>query len=62
MIESVPPALIITNVSLPGISGHDAMRMFKEHAPDVPVMMIAGLPDSPSHTRMANAGRIHGIP
>jgi DNA-binding response OmpR family regulator len=46
IIESDPPALIITNVSLPGISGHDAMRLYKRHSPDVPVLMISGLPDT----------------
>jgi DNA-binding response OmpR family regulator len=46
IIESDPPALIITNVSLPGISGHDAMRLYKRHSPEVPVLMISGLPDA----------------
>ena len=45
MIKDSPPALVITNVSLPGISGHDAMLMFKKSCPDVPVLMISGLPD-----------------
>jgi two-component system response regulator FlrC len=41
--ESV--ALIITNVNLPGMSGHDAMKLFKESCPGVPVLMVSGLPD-----------------
>jgi DNA-binding response OmpR family regulator len=46
IIKSTPPALIITNVNLPGITGHDAMRLFKQHCPTVPVLMMSGLPDS----------------
>jgi DNA-binding NtrC family response regulator len=45
IVHSEPPALIITNVALPGISGHDAMQLFKQHSPEVPVLMITGLPD-----------------
>jgi two-component system response regulator FlrC len=39
-------ALVITNVNLPGMSGHDAMRLFKQGCPGVPVLMVSGLPDS----------------
>jgi DNA-binding response OmpR family regulator len=45
IVKEAPPALIITNVALPGMSGHEAMRIFKRHAPGVPVLMIPGLPD-----------------
>ena len=44
--EKSHPALIITNVSLPGITGHDAMHLFKESCPGVPVLMVSGLPDA----------------
>jgi two-component system OmpR family response regulator len=46
LIKEAPPALIITNVALRGMSGYDAMRIFKQHAPGVPVLMIPGLPDA----------------
>lgn len=39
-------ALVITNVNLPGMSGHDAMKLFKRGCPGVPVLMVSGLPDS----------------
>ena len=45
IVTTVSPSLIITNVSLPGISGHEAMKLFKRHAPDIPVLMLSGLPD-----------------
>ncbi len=38
------PALVITNVFLPGITGHDAMRVIKAHCREVPVLMVSGLP------------------
>ena len=37
------PAL--TNVYLPGISGHEAIHLFIQHFPKVPVLMVSGLPD-----------------
>jgi DNA-binding NtrC family response regulator len=40
------PDLVLTNVFLPGITGHDAMKMLKESCPNIPVLMISGLPDS----------------
>ena len=45
IMKAEAPALIITHVSLPGITGHEAMKVFKENAPHVPVLMISGLPD-----------------
>jgi DNA-binding NtrC family response regulator len=45
IVKEAPPALIITNVALRGMSGHEAMQIFKQHAPRVPVLMIPGLPD-----------------
>ena len=46
ILRADPPALIITNVALPGISGHDAMLLFKQCSPDTPVLMVPGLPDT----------------
>jgi CheY-like chemotaxis protein len=46
IVKAGRPALIITNVSLPGITGHEAMKIFKLYAPDVPILMISGLPDA----------------
>ena len=45
IVKESPPALIITNVALHGMSGHEALKIFKQHAPGVPVLMIPGLPD-----------------
>jgi DNA-binding NtrC family response regulator len=45
LIKRSQPRLVITNVNLVGITGHDAMRMFREGCPDVPVLMVSGLPD-----------------
>jgi DNA-binding NtrC family response regulator len=39
------PDLLITNVFLPGSTGHDAMRVIKERCPGLRVLMISGLPD-----------------
>jgi DNA-binding NtrC family response regulator len=39
-------ALVITNINLPGMTGHDAMGLFKQVCPGIPVLMLSGLPDS----------------
>ena len=46
ILRTDAPALVITNVALPGITGHDAMRLFKQFSPDTPVLMIPGIPES----------------
>jgi len=46
IIKDRPPDLLVTNVYLPGVTGHEAMRLVKEMRPDLPVLMVSGLPDS----------------
>ena len=36
---------MITNVYLQGITGHEAMRLSKDHFPGLQVLMLSGLPD-----------------
>lgn len=57
-----PPALVITNVLLPGISGHDAMRLIKKACPDVPVLMVSGLPSEPIISEWMNQDRYDVFP
>jgi CheY-like chemotaxis protein len=38
--------LLMTNVYLPGITGREAVQMFKNAYPDLPVLIVSGLPDS----------------
>ena len=45
LLRSAPPDLILTNVYLPGISGRDAVRLLKSMRPELPVLMVSGLPD-----------------
>jgi DNA-binding NtrC family response regulator len=45
LIQRAHPSLVITNVNLPGMTGHEAMRLFKDRCPGVPVLMVSGLPD-----------------
>jgi DNA-binding response OmpR family regulator len=46
IIKDRPPDLLLTNVYLPGVTGHEAMRLLKAIRPDLPVLMVSGLPDS----------------
>jgi DNA-binding NtrC family response regulator len=45
-IQRHKAALVITNINLPGMTGHDAMQLFKQACPGTPVLMLSGLPDS----------------
>jgi DNA-binding response OmpR family regulator len=45
-INTALPDLLVTNVYLPGISGHDTMRLLKGVRPELSVLMVSGLPDS----------------
>jgi DNA-binding NtrC family response regulator len=45
ILKTAPVDLLMTNVNLPGISGADAMSVFKGVRPDLKVLMIAGVPD-----------------
>src|SRR5690349_24836516 len=46
IIRAAPPDLVITNVYLPGVTGHEAMRILKSMRPNLPVLMVSGLPDA----------------
>ncbi len=45
-VSASPVNLILTNVYLPGVTGHDCMKALKATAPAIPVLMVSGLPDS----------------
>jgi len=45
IMRTRPPDLVVTNVYLKGITGHDAMRRIRNEFPDLQVLMISGLPD-----------------
>ncbi len=44
-IRESAPDLVITNVFLRGIAGHDAMHKVRSEFPGLPVLMVSGLPD-----------------
>jgi DNA-binding response OmpR family regulator len=44
-IRESTPDLVITNVFLRGIAGHDAMLKLRSEFQGLPVLMVSGLPD-----------------
>jgi DNA-binding NtrC family response regulator len=38
--------LLLTNVYLPGMTGREAVQMFKKAYPELPVLIVSGLPDN----------------
>ena len=45
MVRQSAPDLVITNVFLRGLRGHDAMQRLRSEFPAVRVLMVSGLPD-----------------
>ena len=45
VFDAIKPDLVMTNVYLRDGAGHDALAMLKSELPDVPVLMVSGLPD-----------------
>ena len=44
-VKDFAPDLLLTNVYIPGTTGHDAARRLRELSPSMRVLMVAGLPD-----------------
>jgi CheY-like chemotaxis protein len=45
MMRQLRPDLVITNVFLRGLRGHDAMERLRSEFPGIRVLMVSGLPD-----------------
>ena len=44
-VRDCRPDLLLTNLYIPGTSGHDAARFLRTLCPNVRVLIVAGLPD-----------------
>ena len=43
--KTFQPALVLTNIYVPGTTGHEAAKALRAACPDVSVLMVTGLPD-----------------
>src|SRR5437764_11733592 len=41
-LEERPPALILSDYSLPGFNGHDALEIARERCPETPFIFVTG--------------------
>jgi two-component system, NarL family, sensor histidine kinase UhpB len=41
-LQDRPPALILSDYSLPGFNGHDALEIAREHCPETPFIFVTG--------------------
>ena len=62
MVKKAAPDLLVTNVNLPGMRGHDASQLLKEVCPNMRVMMVAGLPDEKRINEMTWGDQIEPFP
>jgi DNA-binding response OmpR family regulator len=44
-VRRSPPDLLLTNVHIPGTTGHEAAKYLRATCPEMGVLMVAGLPD-----------------
>jgi DNA-binding response OmpR family regulator len=44
-VKDSPPDLLLTNVYIPGTTGHEVAKFLRATCPEMRVLMIAGLPD-----------------
>ena len=45
LVKDCTPDLLLTNLYIPGTSGHDAALLLRSMCPNMRVMIVAGLPD-----------------
>ncbi len=62
MLHKSPADLVVTNVYLNGITGHDAMHCLREEFPTTRVLMVSGLPDEKSIAEWAGESRFDIFP
>ena len=45
LVKDCTPDLLLTNLYIPGTSGHDAAKFLRSMCPNMRVLVVAGLPD-----------------
>jgi DNA-binding NtrC family response regulator len=62
-VKDSPPDLLLTNVYIPGTTGHAAAKSLRAACPEMRVLMVAGLPDDERiHERTADDERYDFFP
>src|SRR5579871_4486708 len=57
MVRETPPDLLLIDVYVANINGHDAAVYLRQKCPALRVLMVAGVPDDPRmDVRIANEG------
>src|SRR5687767_8067485 len=45
LVKECTPDMLLTNLYVPGTTGHEAAKLLRDHCPNMRVLMVAGLPD-----------------
>jgi len=61
ILETAPVDLVITDIKMPDVSGHDLIRHIRENRSDTEVVVITGYPRSRGRERGEN-GRLRVLP
>ncbi|MDQ6677329.1 MAG: response regulator [Acidobacteriota bacterium] len=62
IVKTKSPDLLLTNVLLPGMRGHDAAELLRGIRPEMRVLMVAGLPDDQEIYDMTEGDGIEPFP
>src|SRR5256885_13243001 len=61
-VRSEAPEIVILDLRLPGLDGMEALRKFKEIAPELPVVILTGFGDVPSAVEAMRLGAYDFLP
>jgi DNA-binding response OmpR family regulator len=62
MVRDAKPDLVITNVFLKGLRGHDVMQRLRSEFPELRILLVSGLPDSEAVRTWANEDGFDAFP
>ena len=62
IVKTLPPDLLLTNVFLPTMRGHDVAALLRQELPSLRVLMVAGLPDDRQIYDMTTGDGIEPFP
>lgn len=62
IVKTAAPELLLTNVVLPAMRGHDAAALLRQAHPSMRVLMVAGLPDDDHIYDMTTGDGIEPFP
>jgi CheY-like chemotaxis protein len=61
-IEARPPAAVLSDINMPGMSGVDLLELLRDLCPDLPVVMISAYDDDTTAAKVRALGALDLMP